>query len=250
MLLVHILEDEEEQRISIKKKVKKIIQKNNYDMELGFVSGNPEEFLEKTKEYPQSVYLLDIVLHTELTGLDVAEKIRNNHSQHDFLIIITSEIDFMQLALQLNIEVLNFILKRNKESIDLQLEQSFEMVQRRINSNGEEKESLYLKYKGVMIQYDKILYIQIVPEEKNKIEIVDLHLEKYIKKGSIKELKNENKLDGRFYSISRSAIVNLKYAEFDEINSEVIMNHECRLNVSFRNRSGLRRKIINSKNNF
>lgn len=241
-MYIHILEDDAKQRTEIEQRITKVIKKNKYKMEIGVSCGNPDKFLELTKSYPQSVFILDVVLETDMTGLDVAKIIRETRVCHDFLIIITSELDFMHLALSYNIEVMNFIFKKEKDKIDSQLESSMMMVQRKMNEK--EKKNIYLKYRGILIQQEKVLYIQTVHEEKNKVELIDTDNDKHTLRGSLKDIWNEGGLDNRFYFINRSVIINLQHVEHcDKEKSIVRLKKGYEFPVSFRNRSGLLRKL-------
>lgn len=233
----------------MKKKIQKIIDKYKYDMQIGVSCGDPVEFLEKTNDYPQSIYILDILLKTDMTGLDVAKKIRYNHTYHDFLIILTTETEMMHLTFSYNIEILNFIFKDDIKMIDTSLEESLKIIHQKKDEIHREIPSV--RYKGILLPYEQILYIQIAKKEKNKIEFIDLHQEKYVAKGSMKELWESGSLDRGFYYISQSTIINMQYIKrFSKIDSKVIMINESSLDVSFRNRSGLSKALKDYKKIF
>lgn len=214
---IHILEDIKEQRKYIEEVIKKEIAEKKYNMKIGIVERDPYVFIERInmiKDNEGSIYFLDIDLKKEITGLDVAKKIREMDSGHalkSYIVFITQYSEMMPITFKYKLETFDFIPKGHiTKEIGTCLE---EVNKKYIDEKKKPLGSLSIDML-LAIKIEDIITITIckkniiVISTKNRI----LHTRK-----SIKEI--ELKLNGyNFIKPNQSCLVN--YSHIDKIDLE------------------------------
>lgn len=84
---------------NLEKTLNKLIVKNDFNAKIGFKSTNISELLEYMKENKTDVLFLDIQLKSNITGIDIAEKIRSTN-KNIYFIFTTGHLEYAFLAFQ------------------------------------------------------------------------------------------------------------------------------------------------------
>lgn len=77
--------------------LKTILIKNNIDASIAFATTNPKKLYNYTKNNKVDVLLLDIDLNDEITGIDLAKKIRQGNKDL-YIIFLTAHFEYSMLA--------------------------------------------------------------------------------------------------------------------------------------------------------
>ncbi len=97
--------------------------KNNYDAQIGFKSANSSEILDYISHNHTDVLVLDINLKSDITGLELAEKIRKNNKDMYF-IFVTGHLEYSMLAYK--VKTFDYLAKPiTKERLEETLERLF-----------------------------------------------------------------------------------------------------------------------------
>ncbi len=97
--------------------------KHNYDAQIGFKSGNSSEILSYIKNNHTDVLVLDINLKSDITGLELAEKVRKNNKDMYF-IFVTGHLEYSMLAYK--VKTFDYLAKPiTKERLEETLERLF-----------------------------------------------------------------------------------------------------------------------------
>jgi len=87
--------------LNIVKKLKEMLEilfvKNDIDAKVGFYTDKPEKVLEYEKENIVDVLILDINLNSNISGIDLAEKIRK-HNKKVYIIFSTGHLEYSLVA--------------------------------------------------------------------------------------------------------------------------------------------------------
>lgn len=81
----------------LSKMLESIFIKNNLDGKVSFSTTTPGKVLTYSKENNVDVYILDIDLKSDISGLDLASKIRN-YNKNVYLIFTTAHLEYIMLA--------------------------------------------------------------------------------------------------------------------------------------------------------
>lgn len=79
------------------KMLESLFMKHNFDAEVSFYSTKPEEILDYIKSHPVNVVFLDIDLKSQISGLELAEKIRKKN-KNIYIIFTTGHLEYGLLA--------------------------------------------------------------------------------------------------------------------------------------------------------
>lgn len=165
------------------------------------------DYLEKFE--PQNgIYFLDINLNDSLTGIDLAEIIRENDAQAK-IIFVTTHDELAPLTLKRKVEALGFIAKDQEfDSFQSEIINLLELAQKRIDSIKKARKSIFTFSVGTQtynIDIDEVLFI----EPSNIPHRVILHTKQgqYEFYGCLKELEEKY---STLFRASRGCLVNLK----------------------------------------
>ena len=212
MIQVAICDDEE----NIRGYLKKLILEQNTDCEVVEYQ-SAEEFLQSKKEY--DLMYLDIELDTEVSGLELAKKIRKKNSKKQPLIIfVTGYREYVFDVFDL--DAFHYLLK------PILKEKFIEIFQRAIKRlecrDGREENMIYIQSPTL----NKIISSEEIDYAESQNHKVILHtksgvLEYY---GKISDL--EAQLQGQFFRIHKGYLVNMSYIDSYTKCEVKLCNHD------------------------
>lgn len=207
MINIYICEDEVLQRKRIEEYVKKSIMIEDVDMKLVMSSDNPYDIIANVSNNRNvGLYFLDIDLGLDMTGLQLAQKLRKIDPRC-FIVFVTSHSEMSFLTFQYRVEAMDFIIKDDYDKIYSRIHECILNVHERyssINNTVQKNFAIKTSDKCVVVSYHDILFF----ETSMNIHKIILHaksrqIEFY---GKLKDI--EGQLDDDFYRCHRSYIVN------------------------------------------
>ena len=197
-----VVEDERDAQEKIKKLLRKISVQTQIDLEIEYFK-NYDEKLQKEIDntlYPK-IYIMDIELDGEVSGMEVAEKIRDNDWDSEIIFVTTHDKYFDKVHRQI-LEVFDFIEKF--QDMENRLEKDIKLI---LSKKADKK---LLKIKGnhadVEIYMRNILYILRDKEERKSIIYTDTDDVTFKVSNSLIDLLD--RLDSRFVQTHKSCIAN------------------------------------------
>lgn len=195
---------------------KKIYTFNKYDE-------NFKNYIEKNTAC--TIYILDIDLkNADMDGYSIAKKIRKLRNYNDEIIFLTNDTLMSPKIIKHKIQPIDFIIKSDYCINDLLI--SIEKGKTQIDTREEETDtSVLIVYENKAIyklRYKYIIYIELLQDSRSIL--IKMH-PNYIKSdlyvvSSINSIMK--KLDGRFFRISRTSIINKDYITFaDPYNKKI-----------------------------
>ena len=114
---IFICEDNNDYRERLKSIIEKIIIIENYDMNLQLSTDNPFEIIDYLKNNNTSgIYFLDVDLHCDINGIELAEKIRD-YDPRGFIIFVTTHAEMSYLTFIYKVEAMDYIIKDNYNNV-------------------------------------------------------------------------------------------------------------------------------------
>lgn len=226
MLKVAICEDSSNTRTNLIDMLYKIFEKNGINGEIVFNTNDPNKFYNYIIKNHIDLAFLDIELHSELNGIELAKKIRNvNKSIH--FIFITAHIEFIFMAFK--VTTFDYILK--PVSFE-KLEECMIRLTQYIPSNTPNQikiksgNSIYLVNKNDIVYIEKV-YAKSFVYTTNEIIETYTTLEEF-----------EKSLSVGFVRCHKSFIINIKrITKVNLAKNEVILNNsfKCHIGRKYRN---------------
>lgn len=240
-LNILILEDDTIQRLYYKEIIQKRILINpspkSYDMRIAVSSDQPQDILNYIKINPHDsiLALLDIDLNKNISGINVAELIRQKCSSAD-ICFITSYSDLLLPIINKNLAPLDFIIKnQSEELITNQLRNivdlAFSRYKKEITNSKDVSLFTYEPAPGIyhQIPTKNILYIQ-TSIQKHRLILVQRNSEIEFR-GELKDLDRHK----NFLRADRQVIVNLSNIAKIDIKARKIYfshsNKSCKISV-------------------
>lgn len=125
---------------------------NNIEGNIVFQSTNPTDILDFAKSNTVNVFVLDIQLKSNMSGLELAEKIRE-FNKDSYIIFTTGHLEYSLLAYKL--KTFDYIPK------PITLERLEETVLRLVDDiNGTPKKYIKIDNKNTLVDENEILYIK------------------------------------------------------------------------------------------
>ena len=229
MLKTFVCEDNQNQREKLTKIIENIILIENYDIDLGLSTSDPYELIDNIKGTSNTgIYFLDVDLHCDINGIQLAEKIRK-YDPRGFIIFITTHAEMTYLTFVYKVEAMDYIIKDNYNNIKQRISECINNAHNKYKTKSSELQKIFsikVEDKIINIDYNDILFF----ETSSTIHKVVLHslnrqVEFYSK---MKEV--ENSLDERFIRCHTSFIVNKdKIKEIDKKKriAYMINGEEC-----------------------
>ncbi len=218
MLKAFLCEDNKNQREKLTKIIEDIILIENYDIDLALSTSDPYELIYNIKETSNTgIYFLDVDLHSDINGIQLAEKIRK-YDPRGFIIFITTHAEMSYLTFIYKVEAMDYIIKDNYNNIKQRISECINNAHNKYRTKSSELQKIFsikVEDKIINIDYNDILFF----ETSSTIHKVVLHslnrqVEFYSK---MKEV--ENSLDERFIRCHNSFIINKdKIKELDKKN--------------------------------
>lgn len=229
MLKIFICEDNKTQLQSLEKIINNILVIENYDMEIALASTDPYELINALNNSKETgIYFLDVDLHSDINGIQLAERIRQ-YDPRGFIIFVTTHAEMSYLTFLYKVEAMDYVIKDNFDNLKRRIESCLKDAltkHTKKNSLSEKIFSIKVDDKIITVPYNDIYYF----ETSSKIHKVILHstnrmIEFYSK---MKDL--EGILDERFCRSHNSYMINKdKIKEIDIKNRIAYMNNgdEC-----------------------
>lgn len=221
MLNIFLCDDNDNELNMFSKVVKNAVMMEQLDMKFTLATPNPYEILSYLRDHQTTgIYFLDIDLKTDMTGLELAEKIRE-YDPRGYIIFVTTHAEMSYLTFMYKVEALDFIIKTPNEDVSLRIKQClFKVHERHMIANKDTNKSFILKLEDTMINvpFDQILFFETSTRiHKIILHGIDRQIEFY---SSLKDI--EHALDERFYKCKSSCIVNKDFIEKIDITNRLI----------------------------
>lgn len=152
MLNFVICDDNQSMLNKLSKMFDSIFISNNIDANITFQSTNPIEVLHYSNSNSVDVFILDIQLKSDMSGLELAEKIRESNKDC-YIIFTTGHLEYSLVAYKL--KTFDYLAK------PITLERLEETVLRLIDDiNGQPKKYIKIDSKSTLVDENEILYIK------------------------------------------------------------------------------------------
>jgi len=235
MLSVLICEDNPGCMSIIKKCVEQVITIEELDIKIEKTANTPNEIL----EYLQSnklagLYFLDIDLCAEMTGIELAEKIRV-YDPRGFIVFVTADEFSLSLTMKYRVEALDYIVK-GTSGFESRIAECIKDAYKKYSTAATPLQQKFpinvSRHTTVVIDCDDILYFKNSPIHTHNVILVT-HKDRYEFRENLSKI--EQQLDSTFYRCHRSYIVNLtKIAMIDKEKFEFVLVGGERVGVSAR----------------
>lgn len=152
MLNFVICDDNQNMLNKLSKMFDTIFISNNIDANITFQSTNPIEILDFAKSHNVDVFVLDIQLKSNMSGLELAEKIRE-FNKDSYIVFTTGHLEYSLIAYKL--KTFDYVAK------PITLERLEETVLRLVDDvNGQPRKYIKIDSKNTLVDENEILYIK------------------------------------------------------------------------------------------
>ena len=219
----------------LQKMLESIFIKNNYDAHISFKSNYPNDILKFSVSNPIDVFILDINLEDDLSGIELAQKVRENN-KHAYIIFTTGHLEYALIAYK--VKTFDYIAK------PITLERLEETIIRLYDdiSNITNNKYLALNTKTYVNQKD----IQCIKKEGMKLVVYtdNQTYEAFASFSKIEPLLTDN-----FVRCHKSYIANIDKIKNIETNFNTIKfnNSECFIGPKYKNNF---MEVLNKNGNF
>jgi len=228
MLKIFFCENRDDERASFVKIVQNVITIEQYDMSIEMETGNPHDILDFLMQNPNTIgaYFLDIDLESDMTGIELAEKIRE-YDPVGFIVFITALPEAVPLVFKYKVTPLDFINKSNFFDIRESVEACIRVIHRRLTQSAHEKFNILTVTCGGLlriIELHKIISIESSFGVRHRYLTIITTEQRLEFTGYLKRIIS--KLDGRFFRIGQSCIINVQHVlSFNVITREITMRN-------------------------
>ena len=208
-----ICDDEKLFRNKIHKVIDKIYMNNDEYYHVTEFTNFNNSFLKLIKDGSPKIYILDIEMKDDVSGIDIARKIRNNDWE-SIIIFITSHNELGYQALKAQIMLLDFISKYDD------YERNLELVIKKAISMINSQKTMTFNSDGIsyVIHLNDILYV-VKDTIDRKCIIKTTYTEIEVNRSLNYFVDN---LDKRFYMSHRSCIVNTERIDKVDLKNNII----------------------------
>ncbi len=229
MLKIFICEDNKVQREKFESIIKNIMIIENYDMDLQLSTDDPFKIIEYLKfNNTSGLYILDIDLHSDINGIQLAEKIRE-YDPRGFIVFVTTHAEMSYLTFLYKVEAMDFIIKDNYNNIQQRIDECIKNAHNKYKgklSDLHQVFSIKVDDKIINVNLDEIIFF----ETSSTIHKVIMHCENRQVEFYSKMKEVEHMLSDKFCRCHNSFIVNKdKIKEIDKKNRIAYMTNgeEC-----------------------
>lgn len=234
MIHIYLCEDDNRQLTRWKTIIEKYLLMNTTESLLYCTVSNPDELLTiRKKSNITGLYFLDIDLHAEKNGIELAQEIRK-YDPRGYIVFVTTHSEMAVLTFRYKVEAMDFIIKDKIKTLPEQIcacIKNAEINYRAQLDTSNRLLSVKIDKASLVLDQDDIVAIT-TSDDYHKIII---HTKSGIRQmaGSLKELNAT--LNSAFCQCSRSTIVNLKHvSKFSREESVLIMDNKETYSVSIR----------------
>lgn len=213
MLNFVICDDNQNMLDKFSKMFDKIFISNNIDANITFQSTNPTEILDFSKSHNVDVLVLDIQLKSNMSGLDLAEKIRE-FNKDCYIIFTTGHLEYSLVAYKL--KTFDYLAK------PITIERLEETVLRLVDDvNGQPKKYIKIDNKNTLVDENEILYIK-----RDGMKLI-YHTSAKDYEAYSSFAKMDSLLPKNFIRCHKSFIVNLnKIIHLDPVSNTICFNDD------------------------
>lgn len=152
MLNFVVCDDNQNMLNKLSKMFDTIFISNNIDATIAFQSTNPDEILDFANSHSVDAFILDIQLKSDMSGLDLAQKIRE-FNKDCYIIFTTGHLEYSLVAYKL--KTFDYIAK------PITIERLEETILRLVDDvNGQPKKYIKIDSKNTLVDESEILYIK------------------------------------------------------------------------------------------
>jgi len=210
MISIFICEDQDRQRDRLTKVIKDYVLMENLDMNVVLSTENPHDVISYVKKHniTDGLYFLDIDLKTDITGIELAVRIRE-YDRRGMIAFVTADKDSIKLTIKQHIEVLDYIEKDDIAGMEADVKKCIEDAQKRLLEDSKKRFQYKFGDEISSIPYDEILYFEKSPYNHNKVAITTT-------KGDVEyydTLKNVENKNEDFYRVGASFVINMSNVE-------------------------------------
>ncbi|EGP5632695.1 LytR/AlgR family response regulator transcription factor [Enterococcus lactis] len=242
---IYILEDNYIHRKYISLKVKQIDILNKYEIVpiedkklLSFY--NHIDLLNVKKD---DVFLIDINLNFQFTGIDIAEKIRSAN-EYCFIIFISSEMQHGIQIINRTIRPIGYISKQFQEvnSLESQIENIFKIIEEQMNKEALRGEKLKISMKNEIeyVELNEVNYIETIKGNRYAVNIHYVDMIDYVNKSF--SYFRQNIDTNLFYTELKSYIININHIKRIEKKEGSILFEN--LEYLYLGRKGLKKLLM------
>jgi len=231
MLHVFICEDNPQHRARMEAIVRKHISTEDCEMELVLSAGCPTDILDylETHSDTNGFYFLDVDLQHDISGIELAAKIRNVDT-HATIVFITTHEELSYLVFKHKIEAMDYIIKDRPADIEERMTECMLVAYRRYLETRASKRKHYSVRVGDHvwnIPFDEILFFETDSSARHQI-ILHTKDSRIRFRGFINEIAKTNP---DFYLCHRAYLVNTKNIKHintsqrvaEMVNGEVVL---------------------------
>ena len=249
MLQVYILEDDEQQRQNYQRLIESYIFIEGLDMQVDLATCSPEALLAKVSTQPdlRGLFFLDIELvNSDLDGLQVAERIRNQLNFAE-IVFVTTHSEMAFLTFERKVEPLDYVLKdKGHDEVSKNIRDDIRVAYHRYTNHvftSEQHFSYQIGSRVYEVPMSKLIYIATVTGQPGKIEV-------HYENGMVEYPYNLNQLEVKYPKLFRchkSFLINLdQVQQYDDKTRIVIMRDGSQCEVSYRKEHGMRQALLNN----
>ena len=206
----------------LKKTIESLFIEHNLEAEVSYSSNNPDNILKFVKENNVDVLILDINLHSSITGIELAEKIRENNKKI-YIIFTTGHLEYAMLAYK--VKTFDYLAKPiTKERLEETILRLFDDIK------SSPKKYIRVGNKNTLINLDDIYYIKkdgmkLIFQTKNN---------QYTTYSSFNKI--QSCLPENFIRCHKSYITNIDNIENIKSNNIISFeNNECYIGPKYKN---------------
>ena len=197
-----------------------IFTKHDLDAKIAFKTNNPSELLSYIEQNPINVFILDINLHAEVNGIQLAKQIREKNKDC-YIIFITCHCEYVFLAYKYR--TFDYLCKPVSQEA---LEDTVLRLFKDIKESKSNKRFIKLDHKNTIIDQKEILYIK-----RDGMKVI-FHTEDKDYETYNSFTKLQEQLPSNFVRCHKSYIANLNnITRLDLTENLVYLEHGCTCDI-------------------
>lgn len=209
-----------------------IFTKHDLDAKIAFKTNNPSELLSYIKENPINVLVLDINLHAEISGIQIAKQIREKNKDC-YIIFITCHCEYVFLAYKY--KVFDYLCKPvSQESLEDTVLRLFKDIQ----ESKSNKKYIKLDHKNTIIDQKEVLYIK-----RDGMKVI-FHTEDKDYETYNSFTKLQEHLPSNFVRCHKSYIANINnIAKLEPSENLIYFEHGCSCDIGPKYKNNLLKEV-------
>lgn len=168
----------------------------------------PQQLLDHLREHPCSccVYLLDVDLKSQISGLELASQIRFANPRC-FILFVTTHEEMAFKTFEYKVEALDYIIK-DSGSLKEQIYRCLKHIQDLMLSTGAASNALRIRSGGsyILIPLEELLFLETIKASHKLL----IHSSRECAEVSASLMEMQEKLNDSFFQCHKAYIVNLK----------------------------------------